>query len=83
MIHEFTLVLSASSLTDAQCEKLFAAGLDDGTISSSQGITRIDVGREAESLESAIRSAIGQANGAGLTVARVEMEPDHFAAEVS
>ncbi len=83
MIHEFTLVLSASSLTDAQCEELYAVGLDDGTISSSQEITRIDVAREAESLESAIRSAIGQANAAGLTVARVEMEPDHFAAEVS
>ena len=83
MLHEFTLVLSASSLTDAQCDELYAAGLDDSTISTSQGVTRIDVGREAESLESAIRSAIGQANAVGFSVARVEMEPDHFTAEVS
>jgi hypothetical protein len=83
MLHEFTLVLSATTLSDGQCEDLYAAGLDDGTISTSQGVTRIDVDREAVSLESAISSAIGQVNAAGLSVARVEMEPDRFTAEVS
>src|SRR2546428_32121 len=62
MTHEFCLVLTASAVTDEQVKALYEAGLDDGTISSSEGITRIDIGRSTDSLESAIRSAIGQVN---------------------
>ena len=36
---EFTLVLSAGMLTDKQCEDLYEAGCDDGTISTSQGVS--------------------------------------------
>jgi hypothetical protein len=79
MSHEFCLILSEAELTDAQCDSLYEAGLDDGTISTSCGVSRIDVCRAADSLESAIRSAIGQVNAARLTVARVEIEAAQFA----
>jgi hypothetical protein len=81
MQHEFCLVLTAREVTEEQCNALYEAGLDDGTISSSAGTSRIDVSRDAESLESAIRLAIGQANSAGLTVARVEIEADQIASQ--
>lgn len=74
MTREFTLVMATSDVADEQVDALYEAGLDDGTVSTSRGVTRIDVVREADSLESAIRSAISQANAAGLTVATVEIE---------
>src|SRR5262245_29835746 len=80
MLHEFSLVLASDQLTDADCDCLYEAGLDDGTISTSRGVSRIDISREADSMESAIRSAIGQINTAGLVVARVEIAADQFAA---
>ncbi len=79
MLHEFSLILTASELTDQQCDALYEAGLDDGTISTSEQVSRIDVDRDADSLEGAIRSAIGQVHAAGLTVARVEIEAEQFA----
>jgi hypothetical protein len=79
MLHEFCLILAGSDVTEAECEALYEAGLDDGTISTSCGVTRIDVSREADSLEQAVRSAIGQVNAAGLAVARVEIEAGQFA----
>jgi hypothetical protein len=78
MSHEFTLLLTAADVTDEQVNALYEAGLDDGTVSTSRGITCIDVARDAESLESAIRSAIGQVNAAGLAVATVEIEADQI-----
>jgi hypothetical protein len=78
MSHEFTLVLTAPEVTDGQVNALYEAGLDDGTVCTSGGITRIDVTRDADSLESAIRSAIGQANAVGLSVATVEIEADQI-----
>jgi hypothetical protein len=78
MSHEFTLILTAANVTEEQVNALFGAGLDDGTVSSSHGVTRIDVTRDAESLESAIRSSIGQVNAAGLSVATVEIEADRI-----
>ena len=78
MSHEFTLILTPGEMTDDQVNSLYEAGLDDGTVSSSRGIARIDVTRDADSLKSAIRSAIGQVNAAGLTVSTVEIEPDQI-----
>jgi len=79
MLHEFSLVLNRPP-TEAECNRLYEAGLDDGTISTIGGISRIDVGREAGSMESAIREAIGQVGSIGLAVTRVEIEADQFAA---
>lgn len=83
MSHDFCLVLNAGDVTDEQVHALYEAGLDDGTVSSSQGVTRIDVTREAESLEAAVRSAIGQAKAAGLSVARVEIDAEQFASQAA
>ena len=77
--HEFTLILSAEEVSDEQCNSLYEAGCDDGTISTSQRVTRIDFCRDAPTLEDAIRSAIGNVNAAGLQVRRVEIEADTIA----
>ena len=79
--HEFTLILSVEEVTDDQCNALYEAGCDDGTISTSERVTRIDFCRDAPTLEEAIRSAIGNVNVARLQVARVEIEADAIAAQ--
>jgi hypothetical protein len=75
--YEFTLVLKRpNELDDDLTDRLFAAGCDDGTPSSSGGIVSIDFSRDATDLESAIRSAIANATGAGCVVDRVEIAAD-------
>ena len=75
--YDFTLILSdPTELTDDLAEKLFAAGCDDATTSSSGGAVSVDFGREASDLESAIRSAIANVSSAGYIVARVEIDAD-------
>jgi hypothetical protein len=81
--HEFTLILAFEEITDDQCNALYEAGCDDGTISTSQRATRIDFCRDAPTLEEAIRSAIGNVNAAGLQVRRVEIEADTIAMQKS
>jgi hypothetical protein len=70
--HEFTLVLTTDPSED-DSEKLYAA-FNDGTIATIAGTPQIHFHCEAESLEVAIRSAIGDIRAAGFDVARVEME---------
>ena len=82
-MHQFSLVLMVPTVSEDQLNALYSAGLDDGTVSTSQGVSRIDVSREADSLEAAIRSAIGNTNAAGLTVVRVEIEPDQIALQAN
>ena len=72
--HEFTLVLQ-SDPSDDDAERLYAT-FNDGTIATIAGNPQIHFHRQADSLESALRSAIGDVRGAGFEVARVEMEPD-------
>jgi hypothetical protein len=79
MTHEFTLVLASARVTDKQCNALYEAGCDDGTISTSQGVTRIDFAREAPSLEDALRSAIANVHATGLRVLRAEITADSLA----
>ena len=75
--YDFTLILSSpTELTDEFADKLFAAGCDDATPSSSDGILTIDFGREATDLESAIRSAVSNVATAGGVVDRVEIDAD-------
>jgi hypothetical protein len=81
MLYEFTLVLSgATELTDELADALFAAGCDDGSPGSCEGVVSIDFHREGDCLESAIRTAIADVQRAGCTVARLEMEPEALAA---
>lgn len=72
--HAFTLVLT-SDPDDDQSDKMYGI-FDDGTISTVAGLAQIHFHREADSLEQAIRSAIGDVRAGGLEVERVEMEPN-------
>lgn len=75
--YDFTLILSSpTELTEEFADKLFAAGCDDGTPSSSDGFLTVDFGREATDLESAIRSAVSNVATAGGVVDRVEIDAD-------
>lgn len=72
--YEFSLVLTAPDITDEDCDALYEAGCDDGTVVTRGGVTHIAFDREAESLEEAIRSATAQVRAAGFEVRRVEMD---------
>ena len=75
--YDFTLILTESlELTDDLADALFAAGCDDGTPGTCNGVFSIDFHREAMSLEEAMRSAIGDVRAAGYGVARVEIEAE-------
>jgi hypothetical protein len=69
----FSVVLKAAALTDKECEALYEAGCDDGTIVTRNRVTYIAFDRRAESLELAIRAATANVRSAGLEVERVEM----------
>ena len=72
--YEFDLILKdVSEVADEQADALFEAGCDDGTAASCDGLAWIHFDREGDSLEEAIRSAVGQVQSAGLAVAKVEM----------
>ena len=73
--YEFDLRLKdVLEVTDDQADALFAAGCDDGTPASCNGITWIHFDREAPSLEEAIRSAIAQVQSAGFAVSKIELD---------
>jgi hypothetical protein len=75
--YDFTLILTESlELTDDLADALFAAGCDDGTPGTCNGVFSIDFHREAKSLEEAMRSAIEDVRAAGYEVARVEIEAE-------
>ncbi|HEY2414390.1 MAG TPA: hypothetical protein VGI40_19250 [Pirellulaceae bacterium] len=69
----FTVVLTAAKLSVEECDALYEAGCDDGTIVTRQGVSFITFDRKAESLEQAIRSATEDVRSAGFDVKRVEM----------
>ena len=72
--YEFSLILEGPlELTEDIADELFEAGCDDGTPGTCEGVFSIDFHREAESLEQAIRSAIGNVKAAGYEVERVEI----------
>jgi hypothetical protein len=78
--YEFTLILSGpAELTEEAADRLFAAGCDDGTPGSCNGVFSIDFHRQAPSLEEAIRSAIANVKLAGYEVERVEIEAEAVA----
>ena len=73
--YDFSLVVSGSvELTERVADALYAAGCDDATPGTCEGILTVDFHREAVSLEEAIRTAIGNVRRVGLEVARVEIE---------
>ena len=75
--YDFTLILSSpSDLAEDLADKLFAAGCDDGTVGSCEGLISIDFSRDASDLESSIRSAIADVISAGCVVDRVQIAAD-------
>lgn len=75
--YEFDVILKdRSEVTDDQADDLFAAGCDDGTPASCEGVAWIHFDREAASLEEAISSAVAQVQAAGLQVSKVELDAD-------
>ena len=69
----FSVVLNAPTLSVEECEALYEAGCDDGTIVTRNRVTFIVFDRKADSLEQAIRSAAADVRAAGFEVKRVEM----------
>ena len=73
--YEFSLVLKGPlELTEEIADELFEAGCTDGTPGKSGGVFSIDFHRHADSLETAINSAIQDVNTAGYNVERVEID---------
>ena len=77
MIYQFTVVLAGQDvMTVDMADALYAAGCDDGHPWSSEGVAAVTFDREADCLESAIRSAVADVQRTGYTVRRVEIESD-------
>jgi hypothetical protein len=75
--YEFDVVLAGlTEISDELADALFESGCDDGTPCSSEGIAWIGFTREADSLESAIRSAVADVQKAHCTVSRVQIASD-------
>jgi len=70
----FTVTLADVAITSLDmADAIFVAGADDSSVGSREGLVTVDFDREAESLDDAIRSAIGDLAKAGYTAARVEL----------
>jgi len=77
MNYEFSLILrQGTEITEELADELFDAGCDDGTPGTFCGTPYISFHREAESLESAIRSAVADVQKTGCVVERVQIEHD-------
>lgn len=75
--YDFDVVLKdVSEVTDDQADRLFAAGCDDGTPASCNGLAWIHFDREASSLEEAIGAAVAQVQSAGLSVSKIQLDVD-------
>ena len=73
----FTLILHGHDyMSDDMAEAIYAAGCDDGSCHSGDGIAAVDFDREAPTLEAAIRSAVADVKRAGFKVHHIEMEPE-------
>ncbi len=77
MNYEFNVILKeGTEITEELADELFEAGCDDSTPGTFCGTPYISFSREADSLESAIRSAVADVQKAGCVVERVQIERD-------
>jgi hypothetical protein len=75
-MHEFTLIIETQAgLEDGIEDALFEAGCDDAALSFRKGIAYLNFDREAKDLESAVISAIQQAEQSGLNLWVKRVEP--------
>ena len=56
--HNFTLILHGDVTSDEVLDRLYEAGLDDGTFAEIEGTSVAEFDREAPSLAEAVASAI-------------------------
>jgi len=76
-LHRFALVLSGTSESDERLEDaLFEAGCDDAILAFRSGVGYLEFDREAESLESAVLSAVRDVLRAKHEVTVSHVEPD-------
>ncbi len=66
-------------LTNELCDRLFEAGCDDASPGVTCGVLDIPFDRAADSLGSAIQSAVQQVRSVGLEVDRIEIDRDDLA----
>ncbi len=75
--YDFEVILvPGTEMTEDLADRLFEAGCDDGTPGVQSGVPVVGFSREADSLESAIRSAVADVQKAGCVVERVQIERD-------
>jgi hypothetical protein len=75
--HNFVLVLSGISEPDDRIEDaLFLAGCDDAILAFRNGVAYLEFDREADTLESAVLSAVKNVERAKHQVAVSHVEPD-------
>jgi hypothetical protein len=74
MWHEFSLILTQPEVTEEDADTLYAAGCDDVSRLTREGITRLQFDPHAANLGAALASANQSVEQAGLAVARVEIE---------
>lgn len=73
-VHEFTIILE-TEITDDVAKQIYST-LNDGTLTSICGVSQITFHREGDSLEMSILSAINTLKNCGISISRIEMEPD-------
>lgn len=84
MNYSFTLVLAGmSDISEAEADRLFAAGCDDCTPGVSGTVVCVDFDREAPTAKAALDSAIKQVKAAGFSVRRVEPDDLVTQAEIA
>ena len=82
--HEFCVVASGTDPAADDFEsRFYEAGCDDATVSFQRGRVILDFAREAESVETAISSAVEAVRAAGAKVDRVEPDPLVSLAEIA
>ncbi len=80
MIWRFALKLKdVMEIDDTLADALFESGCDDGSPWSSEGVAFVGFDREADSLEAAIKSAVGDIRRAGCEVDKVEIDHEELA----
>jgi hypothetical protein len=73
--YSFECSIDASAdLPDQLTDSIYAAGCDDATVVSRDGSVRVIFDRQADSLDSAIKSAVRDLDRAGCSVNSVELD---------
>lgn len=72
--YEFVVVL-AGEIDEARISDLYGA-IDDGTFITTCGVSQVHFQREAASLDAALGSAIKDVERAGMSIEKIELQPE-------